>query len=257
MRSEIIISPAYREVLRSLQLDTADRVFADDRLRVWRDLEDRDNSTLDAMRPDGTPIRLHVKRDKRKRREPMALEAHGITLLNNAGIDSAPLVAHGSLGDRTFVITENLDGYLSADRLMETDIDRRPILLAMSELAAKLHNAGLHHRDLYANHFYMRPDAQAGYEVRLIDTARVRRLPTFLRERWIVKDVAQLFFSIATYADPPARAAMWDRYLTATIRQAGGRFVTRVEAKAAWIERHDRALRAKKPKRNLRLADGN
>jgi tRNA A-37 threonylcarbamoyl transferase component Bud32 len=257
VRSDIIIAPAYRDMLAAIGLTTVPQVFSDDRLRVWRDLEDRDNSTLDATLPDGRSIRLHVKRDKRKRREPMALEARGITLLNNAGIDSAPLVAHGSLGDRTFVITENLDGYLSADRLMETDVDRRPILLAMSSLAAQLHNAAMHHRDLYANHFYMKPEAHGGYSVRLIDTARVQRLPVLFRERWIVKDVGQLLFSIATYADTSAREAMWTSYLAATKRQSISHFVTRVEAKAAWIDRHDRALRAKKPKRNLRLADGN
>ena len=257
MTSHIDISAGYREVLDALSLATARAVFTDPRLSVWRDLEDRDNSTLDTTLADGRAIRLHVKRDKRKRREPMSLEARGIGLLNAAGIESAPLVAHGSLGERTFVITENLDGYLSADRLMETDTARLPVLLALTSAAARLHNAGLHHRDLYANHFYLRVGAPTE-AVRLIDTARVRPLPALFRERWLVKDVAQLFFSVTPYVTQTAmRDALWADYLAKTNRVKADRFIARVEAKVAWIDRHDRALRAKKPKRNLRLAGGN
>jgi Lipopolysaccharide kinase (Kdo/WaaP) family len=254
MPNVIHISPPYHDLLARLSLDTPEAVYADERLRVWRNLEDRDNSTLDVTRPDGSPIRLHVKRDKHKRREPMALEARGIGLLNAAGIESAPLVAHGAMGDgRTFVITENLDGYLSADRLIETGVERLPVLLAMAGLAATLHNAQLHHRDLYTNHFYIRGD-----HVRLIDTARVRALPRLFRERWIVKDVGQLIFSVGPYVEGTDHvAAMLARYAESTGRTKGSRFDRRVLAKAAWIDRHDRALRARKPTRNLRLADGN
>lgn len=257
MNAEIIISPEYRDLLQSIALETPEQVFSDPRLRVWRDLEDRDNSTLDAIRADGTAVRLHVKRDKEKRREPMSLEAAGITLLNHVGIDSAPLVAYGSLGHRTFVITENLDGYISADRLMESGAPRVPILQAMARVAAKLHSAGLHHRDLYANHFYLRPDTQGGYHVRLIDTARVRRLPRWLRERWIVKDVAQLAFSVHPYAADEERHALLNEYMSKTSREADAWFQNRVTRKVHSIERHDRALREKNPTRNRRLPDGN
>lgn len=258
MESHIEITDLYRDVLTELGLVSAEQVFADRRLRVWRDLEDRDNSTLDATLPDGRSIRLHVKRDKRKRREPMSLEAAGIRLLNAANILTAPLVAHGHVGDRTFVITENLDGYTSADRLLETDVPREPILRTMIDVAARLHNAGLHHRDLYANHFYLRPNGHSGYEVRLIDTARVRRLPRFFRQRWIVKDMAQLLFSVSPFiAGPELRDVLWADYLHRTMREQNLAFVRRVEAKADWIARHDRSLRTKKPTRNLRLADGN
>ena len=103
----------------------------------------------------------------------------------------------------------------------------------------------------------MRP-AGEGYEVRLIDTARVRRLPWLFRERWIVKDVAQLIFSVNEYVgDSENVTAMLARYAAKTSRRCGHRFERRVLGKAAWIDRHDRALRARKPKRNLRLADGN
>ena len=254
MPSTIHISAVYRDALASVGLDSVDRVFADARLRVWRDLEDRDNSTLDAT-VDGRAIRLHVKRDKRVRREPMALEARGITLLESVGVPSAPLVAHGSADDgRTFVITENLDGYTSADRLIEGGGPRGAIFDAMADVAARLHRGGLHHRDLYANHFYLRPAVGGGHDVRLIDTARVRRLPRLVPGRWVVKDVGQLIFSVAGYA---GGEGILRRYCEQTGRRADGWFARRVRAKAAWIDRHDRALRAKRPTRNLRLSDGN
>ena len=210
-------------------------------------MPDRDNSTLDV---DGR--RFHVKRDKVKRREPMSLEAAGIALLNAAGIATAPIVAHGALADgRTFVITENLDGFTSADRLLETGAARGPIFAALVEVAARLHEAGLYHRDLYANHFYLRGYAW-GYDVRLIDTARVRRSWWLTRERWIVKDVAQLSFSVR----PHDREVLHD-YCERAGRSSRGAFPRRVRAKAASIARHDAALRAKAPTRNLRLSDGN
>ena len=253
------VSSSYEAIAKELGIDGAERIFSDERLRVWRNLPDRDNSTLDATLSSGRSIRLHVKRDKEKRREPMALEARGIGLLESAGIHSAPLVAYGDLPDgRTFVITENLDGYLSADRLIETGVELLPVLEAMAEVAARLHLANLHHRDLYANHFYMKPRAQGGYDVRLIDTARVKPLPAWFRERWIVKDVAQLHFSVQPYLRTPDDAnELLRRYCELTQRHEARRFLRRVKIKSQWIERHDRALKEKKPTRNLRLQDGN
>lgn len=253
MADRFDIAPAYRDRVAALGWNEPSAIFRDDRLRVWRDLPDRDNSTLDV---DG--VRFHIKRDKRKRREPMALEAAGITLLNNAGVATAPLVASGELADgRTFVVTENLDEFLSADRAIERGANLANVTDAMIDVAARLHRGGLHHRDLYANHFYLRPTGD-GFDVRLIDTARVRRLPRFFRERWIVKDVAQLLFSLFEYLPTPAeRDGIITRYQAATGRSPGGWFGRRVRSKATWIERHDRSLRESAPKRNLRLADGN
>lgn len=257
--SSLHISAGYEAMAAELGIDTAEGVFVDPRLRVWRDLPDRDNSTLDATLADGRTVRLHVKRDKFRRSEPMALEARGIGLMASAGIPSAPLVAYGSVADgRTFVITENLDGYASADRLLERGEDLTPISDAMSEVSARLHLANLHHRDLYANHFYLRPLASGGYEVRLIDTARVKPLPAWFRERWIVKDVAQLHFSIQRFVRTPEDSNhLLRRYCELTNRQSPARFLRRVKIKSMWIDRHDRALNIKKPTRNVRLEDGN
>lgn len=248
MPDEITIEPAYRDLMTSLGLTSAEAVFSHARLRVWRDLPDRDNSTLDA---DG--VRLHVKRDKVRRKEPMSLEADGIALLREGGIGTAPLVAHGALDDgRTFVITANLDGFMSADRLLEAGGDHATIVAALIDVAARLHRAGLHHRDLYANHFYLRP-TDGGFDVRLIDTARVRRRPWIAGGRWIVKDVAQLVFSLAGYVDADGVLRHYERAFGETT--VG--FAWRVRRKAASIARHDAALRAKSPTRNLRLSDGN
>jgi hypothetical protein len=253
------ISPGYEPMLAELGIDSAARVFVDDRLRMWRNLPDRDNSTLDATLKNGRAVRLHVKRDKFRRSEPMALEARGIGLLESAGIASAPLVAYGDTPDgRTFVITENLDGYHSADRMLERGEDLEPITEAMCVVSARLHLANLHHRDLYANHFYMRIGANGAYEVRLIDTARVKPLPSWFRERWIVKDVAQLHFSIQRFTRSPDDSNyLLRRYCELTERHSAARFLRRVKIKSQWIDRHDRALQIKKPTRNVRLEDGN
>jgi hypothetical protein len=252
--NELHIAPPYRDLLASIGWKTPEAVFADVTLRVWRDLPDRDNSTLD-LQHHGRTVRLHVKRDKVRRREPMRLEADGIALLTGGGIGTAPIVAEGSLDDgRTFVVTENLDGFTSADRLIEAGGEREPIVAAILDVAARLHRANLHHRDLYANHFYLRP-VPIGFDVRLIDSARVRPLPWLTRQRWIVKDVAQLAFSLTPYGIDAGAVA--DTYRATLGQPASGGFRRRVQRKVALIDRHDKALRERKPTRNLRLADGN
>ncbi len=65
-----------------------------------------------------------------------------------------------------------------------------------------LHNGGLHHRDLYLCHFLGRRDENPQADLRLIDAARVRPLPGPLtRRRWIVKDLAQFWYSTTATGD--------------------------------------------------------
>lgn len=248
----------HRDLLRDAGIATAEDVFSDPRLRIWRDLAERDNATLDFHDRAGQVVRLHVKRDKISHRpDPVDDEAHGIMLLERKGISGAPLVASGRIADgRSFVITVNLDGYTSADRLVEGGHGFDALLSPTLDVATRLHRAGLHHRDLYLNHFYIRVNGDEKQPaVRLIDAGRVKTLPFFFRRRWIVKDVAQFIFSVGQANVPREKQEAWLSRYSAACRDY--KLPASVWGKVKSIAKHDKALNQRDPTRNVRLADGN
>ncbi|MGH7177145.1 MAG: hypothetical protein ACREJC_07190, partial [Tepidisphaeraceae bacterium] len=100
-------------------------------------------------------------------------------------------------------------------------------------------------------HFFAKVDS-GGVEVRVIDTARVRRLGLFVR-RWIVKDLAQFWYSTMQLAISDSARADWlDRYSAfrginiAPLRKL-------IQRKAAWIKHHDRKLNRAQPNRNISI----
>ena len=242
------VHPDYAPLMRAIGLDAA-AVFTDDRIRVWRSLPDRENATLDY---GGPPLgRLHVKRYP-AHNATAAAEVAGHRLLTAAGIPTAPLVAHGRLADgRSFVAFADLAGYTPADK-GHTPFE--PLLVPTADLAAKLHAAGLHHRDLYLCHFMVRPDP---FDLRLIDVARVARMASPLtRRRWIVKDLAQFWYSTTKVNVTDEQRARWlDRYAErrgiVARRLAGA-----VCRKGAAIARHDVRLNRKQPRRNVSIPTG-
>jgi hypothetical protein len=247
----------HRELLRASGISSAADVFGDSRFSVWRDLPERDNSTLD-FQFNGRSVRLHAKRDKFRRSDPVDAESAGILYLERKGINSAPLVASGRLDDgRSFILTLNLEGYRSVDRLIEEGRSFDEYLSMTLDVVVRLHRAGLHHRDLYINHFYIRTSGPENQPlVRLIDAGRVRPLPLlFFRKRWIVKDVAQFIFSLGQSSVPREKQEAWlSRYVGGT---RDYRMPAKVWSKVRSIARHDKSLNAAQPDRNVRLPGGN
>ena len=171
-----------------------------------------------------------------------------------AGIPTAPLVAHGRLADgRSFVAFADLAGHTPADKLLAAGHPFEPLLAPTADLAAALHAAGLHHRDLYLCHFMVRPDP---FDVRLIDVARVARMSNPLtRRRWVVKDLAQFWYSTAELAVTDDHRRRWLGRYADRRSTAAGRLVGAVRRKAAAIARHDVRLTARQPHRHVSLAD--
>ncbi len=173
------VAAEYQPLLRMIGLD-AEGVFADPRIVAWRRLSDRENCTLDADVGDAwrsPKVRLHVKRYFPVRGVPPAEEeVHGHRALSIEKIPTAPLVGWGVLADgRSFTLFEDLAGYRPADKLIESGTPFAGLLGPTADLAAALHWAGLHHRDLYLCHFMARLAADGGegsVDLRLIDTAR-------------------------------------------------------------------------------------
>ncbi|MGA2439556.1 MAG: lipopolysaccharide kinase InaA family protein [Tepidisphaeraceae bacterium] len=251
----IFIAEPYREILGKIGT-SPETIFTDPAIKPWRILEDRQNCTWDVV-VGGRRVRLHVKRFGATRRRSWAeAEAEGYRALHERGIASANVAAWGRLDDgRSFIATEDLAGFAPADKLVEGGVDFDRFLISTADLTARLHNAGLHHRDLYLCHFLARGAENEAVELRLIDAARVRALPrVFMRRRWIVKDLAQFWYSTTQLPVTDLQRDVWlARYAQQTNVSAMDRLRRSIVRKAKSIAAHDRRLRVRRPGRNISI----
>jgi len=235
---------------RTLGIDQ-DTVFSHELIVPWRSLPDRQNCIL---RHAG--VHWHIKRYPAMRGKTLAeQELAGHRALVAAGIPTADLVGWGVLPDRrSFIIFDELRGFSAADKLLAGGLPFSQLLEPTADLAAALHSAGLHHRDLYLCHMFARPSSD-GAELRLIDATRVRRLPALTRSRWIIKDLAQFWYSTLSLPVSDSQREQW------LARYAARRSVTPIslrggiDRKARWIARHDRSLNFRQPHRNISIPD--
>lgn len=187
-------------------------------------------------------------------------EWQALNLLKRIGVETMTPAAYGTKGANpasrhSFIITEELTGTESLEDFCK-DWPLRPpsfrlrtaLIERVASMVGQMHRHGMNHRDCYICHFHL--DISAGrnrvdpahLHLYVIDLHRARirrRVPT----RWIVKDLAGLYFSamdigltrtdrlrfIAAYKQKPLRAMLRDR----------GRFWRRVEHTAASLyEKH-------------------
>lgn len=245
---QIEYGPGGRELLAAAALDLT-RVFDDARIRVWRDLPERQNCVLDA---DAAGVRLHIKRYRSPHGADALVEQRGIQLLERAGIASVPLVAVGVHPDgRGFMVTRDLVGMQPADKVLATHPEHAD---RIADLAKHLHEAHLHHRDLYLCHFMLKPD-DASQPIHLIDAGRVARMPRWPAHfRWVVKDLAQLLYSVEDAPLPMTIAEeMLSRYLQGSSAMRRSLIRVAVKFKVASIRRHDKSLRRKRPGRRVSI----
>ena len=154
------------------------------------------------------------------------------------------------------MISEDLHEYEAADKLIaggSVPFDR--LLKPIATLAAKLHSQGLHHRDLYLCHFFARVGADDPIDLKLIDVVRVRPLRSPLtRRRWIVKDLAQFWFS--TLEHKSIDQQMREMWLTEYATQRGidaESLRGPILRKSDSIASHDERLRQVQPNRNISI----
>lgn len=254
------VAARYQPIFAAMGL-TAQTLFTDPRIVVWRSIIERENCTLDVAMADGETVRMHVKRFQpaRGRATPAEEESRGIRALEIEQIPTAPLVAFGTLADgRSVVVTEDLAGFRAGDKWIATSADFERVLAPTADLAARLHERGLHHRDLYLCHFFVKDAADAtanAPELRLIDAARVARLPgIFTRRRWIVKDLAQFWYSTTALPITDDQRMRWlARYGEQRRLRSIAGLRRSIQRKAAWIARHDRKLTSAQPTRNVSI----
>jgi len=246
------VAPTYQPLMRMLGLD-AETVFSHPDIKVWRKLPDRENCKLDADLPDGRHVRLHIKRFGAADAAQPEVEGH--RHLEQAQIPNAPLVGWGTARDLgSFVIFDDLTGYIPADKLIEQGADFESLFLGpTAELAAKLHKVGLHHRDLYLCHFMARV-VDGSADLKLIDTARVKRLPTWFARRWIVKDLAQFWYSTLRLNVTQIQRTQWlAEYLHHRGLAEDAGLTKAIERKVRSIAWHDARLHQKRPERDVSI----
>jgi hypothetical protein len=253
------IEPPYEDLLRRAGIADAWAVFEHDLVRVWRSIRERENATIDLTRPDGSPIRLHVKRDVEPQHDaPSGAEAAHLLALAQRAIPTAALVGYGKLPyGRSFVITEHLDGYEPADKLIASGRATFDELLEpTASLAARLHASGAFHRDLYLCHFFARRTGDdGGFDLRLIDCARVLINP-FWRRRWQAKDLSQFLYSTREHHVTADRIDRWIAAYADALGAPVSPWLRKIVAlRADRIARHDRVLRRKQPLRNVSIPD--
>jgi UDP-glucose:(heptosyl)LPS alpha-1,3-glucosyltransferase/heptose I phosphotransferase len=124
------------------------------------------------------------------------------------GIPTTPLVAYGRHGSnpaklQSFVMTEDLGDIVSLEELCADWLTNPPdpafkqrLIVAVAELAAKLHRAGLCHRDFYLCHFVLKlAELEAGQvKLYLIDLHRMLQQQS-VDGSAVMKDIAGLYFS--------------------------------------------------------------
>jgi hypothetical protein len=254
------VAAEFQPLFRLIGFDPAE-IFTNPQIKPWRKLSDRENCTWDVFDEDDQPVRLHVKRYKPADISLADNEAAGLRLLEQAKIPAAKLVAWGMLRTRqTFVIVEDLAGFEAADKLIESGTPFEKLLIPTADIAAKLHGADLHHCDLYLCHFFVSIEAET-VDVRLIDAARVTEMRSlFTRRRWIVKDLAQFWFSTLALPITDDQRARWlarygEQRKLQTEKMASLR--RSIERKAKSIAAHDKKLRAKEPLRNISIPKRN
>ncbi|HSI43919.1 MAG TPA: lipopolysaccharide core heptose(I) kinase RfaP [Methylotenera sp.] len=140
-------------------------------------------------------------------------EVKAIQALNQIDIPTTPLVAYGKRGwnpahIQSFVVTKDLGEIISLEDLISdwkmnppTTKFKRKLIVAVAELAKKLHENGLNHRDFYICHLCMDTSSVdeettivAQIKLYLIDLHRmlIHKNPN---ARDNMKDIAALYFS--------------------------------------------------------------
>jgi UDP-glucose:(heptosyl)LPS alpha-1,3-glucosyltransferase len=215
------IREAYRPQLQALGLDHFERVMAFRNGQRYK--ENQYRSVIRITGKDGPS--LYLKRHKRRPalREFLAPFFHGSLPLSSGrkewlsalrlmalGIPTLEPVAWGErvrrlgLDQESFFMSTEIDG---AERLesflpkryrpplTEPEIgEKRALIRQLASLAAGLHEARVHHRDLYLGHIFIREDPPRGFQLFLIDLHRVEQRPR-LSWRWRIKDLAALNFT--------------------------------------------------------------
>ena len=139
-------------------------------------------------------------------------EVRALTRLDEAGV-SAPKIAgwgvrsKGPLRRRSFVITQDVGTQRTVGDVADSLgpgawLERRRLIGEVARLTAKMHAAGVNHRDLYFGHILVtgprEGEGEHARELVLIDLHRAQVWKA-VPERWLAKDLGALGFAALPY----------------------------------------------------------
>jgi UDP-glucose:(heptosyl)LPS alpha-1,3-glucosyltransferase len=132
-------------------------------------------------------------------------EWNALQKLSSLGVPSLQPVAYGVRGknparQESFIITEELSDVVQLDHFLQShslSIQQKVSLIQkVAHIAREMHAAGINHRDFYLCHFMLKQpwELVSHPQVFIIDLHRAQIRPQ-VPERWLVKDLAGLYFS--------------------------------------------------------------
>jgi len=172
---------------------------------------------------------------------------------HDLGLNTMTPVAAGKMpGGYSFVLSLGIRNYRRASKIFPefgSDVPsctrKKNLVVQIASLAGKMHSADIAHQDFYLVHIFVLNDT---YEIYLIDLQRAL-MPEALPPRWIVKDLAQLYFSAADYInndDISLFVSEYGKYFPAENPLDDKRLVNAIIRKAGRIKEHTAKIYSKK-----------
>lgn len=255
----------YRQAFSDIGLTSIDSVFSFDRgqnlakenlaahrSRLQFEIHSP-QTTLFLKRYKNTPPLAQLKNwlSHRRRISLACCDIEPAKKLAAIGINTAKTIAFGRQNGllfekRSFSITKKIPNAESLEKKLPTCFNgpatvenlklRKDFIVQLAYFVKKFHHAGFRHRDLYLCHIFL--DADGNFF--LIDLARVFK-PKLLAKRFLIKDIAQLYYSA-----PGRYFTKADRmrfYFALTGKNKLNRkdkiFISKVKNKAKAMARHD------------------
>lgn len=215
--------------------------------------------TLYLKRYNRPPVKEQLRQRLAGFSATAAIEWHWLGRVAELGIACPRIVAFGTrcrggVEGQSLLLTEAIAGQ-SLEKWMPRQIESRlndrafklRLIAAAADLVARLHGAGLFHRDLYLAHLFIDdPHADSvhaadspGPALALIDLQRIIQ-PRLSRRRWRIKDLASLNYSTPLKAATRADRLRWFKQYRGIRRlmSADRALLRAITAKTRRIARH-------------------
>ncbi len=253
------INSAFADLLRSNGLTTFDALMQYSGGEVAKHLiVERPTTRIELQDSNGTVVcflKRHAPAKLKEYLKPLIRlrwphigarpEWDAIRHFHEVGIPTMTPVACGQKGRESLLVTLAIEGCEKLSDWMKRTAppktldelrEVRRVIREIAEVTRKMHQAEMHHQDLYAGHILLPHDAKRG--IHILDLGRVRRCHR-LGTIWIVKDLAQLHYSTPwfTAAD---RLQFLQTYLGRPLRAEDRVLIRRILRKAASIRKHSR-----------------
>lgn len=229
---ELTVDTAFRDMLKRNKLQTLAEFMSVSRENAFRDVRERLTVGLDLpVNDDGKTLRVYLKRHWKEKavkskgpRKEALIEYNNIKALEAQNVRVPQTVACGSgyINGRPvgFMMVVEVPGIPSDDYIKdqfpkqginESSLQsKRKFVRQLAENSSRFHGLGYNHRDFYLCHTFVIKQNE-NYIFHLIDLQRVqnRRL---LRRRWLVKDLAQMNYSVPEGMTNTDRLRFYLRY---------------------------------------------